>query len=168
MPKAKAKNVGGAPRIKIDMSAFTALCNAQCTEEEIAAALNINKRTIIRRLKEPAFREAWERGRANGRASLRRLQWRSAQGIFRSGPQHGCATPAAVNMQLHLAKHWLGQTEKAALELTGKLDIEDSSADERLDRKLNALAERLRCGAAGSGPKGDEKVSGEPEPGGQT
>jgi hypothetical protein len=86
------------------------LATIGCTKEEAAAVIGCGKRTLEIRLREPDTREAWDNGALMGKVSLRRLQWRHANG----------AGSSAVNMTIHLSKHRLGETDKAAFELTGK------------------------------------------------
>jgi len=136
--KAKGSNdeaATGRPKVKIDRDRLLALAKIQATEEEAAAFFGCTKRTIINRLKEPALLQAWTDGKALGRISLRRRCWHLAH----------MDTSGGVTMAIHLSKHWLGQTERAALELSGPggAPIEVSSARERVTRKLDALSERI-------------------------
>jgi hypothetical protein len=127
---------GGQPPAELDLDAFRQLCVLQCTEEEIAGFFKVNRRTIIRRMKShPEYQEAWDYGKANGRASLRRLQWKHAQG----------AGSGAVQMTIHLSKHWLGESEKSLVEHAGKdggpikterLEIVYINADQRDESKV--------------------------------
>jgi transcriptional regulator with XRE-family HTH domain len=72
-----------------------------CTLEEIAAVVGISKRQLIRREKDPKFLAALERGRAQGRMSLRRAQWKAAMGTD--------TIPANITAQIWLGKQLLGQ-----------------------------------------------------------
>lgn len=132
---ASKKNKGGHPKSVIDLDLFRKLCQMQCTEMELAGFFGVSLRTIKRRVKESEYREAWDYGRAHGRASLRMLMWRHAQRDGSSG----------ATMAIHLSKHWLGMTDKAALELSGKVDgqVEVTSARERVTRKIDAIAQRI-------------------------
>jgi hypothetical protein len=103
------KNKGGRPKIVIDPRVLAQLATIGCTKEEAAAVIGCGKRTLEIRLREPATREAWDNGVLMGKVSLRRLQWRHASG----------AGSSAVNMTIHLSKHRLGETDKAAFELSG-------------------------------------------------
>jgi len=72
----------------------------QCTDKEIAHCLGVSEATLIRRKQDDAaFAETLEHARSNGRMSLRRVQWQSAQA--------GNAT-----MQIWLGKQILGQRDK--------------------------------------------------------
>lgn len=89
----------GRPRKEIDLALVSQLAAIQCTDEEIAAAVGVCLETLIRRKKEPEFLEALEGGKAKGRISLRRTQWKMAQ--------QGNAT-----MAIFLGKNVLGQRDK--------------------------------------------------------
>ncbi len=69
----------GPPKADIDLAVVEQLASIGCTLDEIAAVVGLSKRTLIRREKDAHFLEAIERGRAKGRASLRREQWKAAQ-----------------------------------------------------------------------------------------
>jgi hypothetical protein len=129
---------GGRPPIDIDLDQFEKLCFLQCTAEEIAAFFEVSLSTIRRRLREDEFRARWDKGRAEGTISLRRRMWSTANSPTAQG---------AVQMQIHLSKHWLGMTEKAA-SVDVSVSVEVSSARERVNRKLDELSERLQGGVA--------------------
>ena len=127
---------GRGVKIKIDTEALQNLAKIQCTYAEAAAFFDCDEKTIKRRLStDPQLRECWDRGKELGRISLRRLEWRHAQ----------MATSGGVTMTIHLARQHLGETERAALELSGRVDgtLEVNSARERVGRKLDGLAERI-------------------------
>jgi len=91
---------GGAPIKELDQAAAIRLAQIQCTDKEIAHCLGVHETTLIRRKQEDTeFAEILERARSNGRMSLRRVQWQSAQA--------GNAT-----MQIWLGKQILGQRDK--------------------------------------------------------
>lgn len=142
--KEKAKI--GRPRIEIDLDLLRNLAMCGCSLDEIAAmlrrsGLKVDLRTIKRRMTEPAYRAAHEEGVLVGKATLRSQMFRLAR-----MSQH---PSAATQMCIHLSKHWLGMTDKAALELSGKVDSEVTSYRERVTRKLDALAERIARRVAG-------------------
>lgn len=90
----------GRSRAVIDLEQLAELAGLQCTQEEAAAVLKVDKRTLQRRLvDDPIAAEAWERGRANGRTSLRRIQWKLA---LRGHP----------TMLVWLGKQYLAQRDK--------------------------------------------------------
>jgi hypothetical protein len=148
--------VGGRPRVKIDDEDLLKLAKMQCTYEEAAAFFGCDERTIKRRLQEPKYRSIWDRGLATGKTSIRRLQWRHAAGTGSS----------AVQMTIHLSKHHLGQTDKAAIEHSGRIDstVDMASAKERVSRKLDDLAKRIASRvdgiavAAGAGKVSERSV----------
>ena len=86
------------------VEALAACC---CTFEEIAAYIGWHPATVYRRMKNPksAFAKAYERGAANGRATLRRKQYELAL--------KGNAT-----MQIWLGKQNLGQTDTPQVQMT--------------------------------------------------
>lgn len=77
---AATKSKAGRPQKTLDHNAVKQLAAIQCTDEEIAAALSVSLNTIRRRKQsDPVFAELIEEGRAQGRASLRRIQWQMAK-----------------------------------------------------------------------------------------
>ncbi len=132
----------GRPRIELDKKLFEMLAEAGCSIDEISAmlkrsGLKIDRRTIMRRLQEPDYREAWDQGRLVMKALLRSQMWRLAR---LSAHPH-----VANQMSQFLARHVLGMSEKSALELSGRVDsaVEHSSASERNTRKIDDIAERI-------------------------
>lgn len=100
----------------------------------------IDLRTVKRRLKEPEYHEAWENGVNVGKAKLR-LQMVKQSKLMNS---------AGVSMAQFLAINWLGMTSRS-VEHSGRIDssVEVSSARERVNRKLDSLAERIAGRVAG-------------------
>lgn len=84
----------GRPRLKIDQKLLYELASIHCTNKEIASILGISHDTLVRR-----FAYDLERGREDGKASLRRMQWASAK----SG---------SVAMLVWLGKNLLGQRDR--------------------------------------------------------
>lgn len=73
----------------------------QCTEEEMAAVLDVSADTLERWVKRTygrRFAEVYAEKRAGGKASLRRNQWKLAE----TNP----------TMAIFLGKNYLGQTDK--------------------------------------------------------
>ena len=69
----------GRTKIEIDIEEFEKLCRLHCTQEELAAWFNCSINTIRDRVeKRKEYRDAWARGRAAGRVSLRRAQFAAA------------------------------------------------------------------------------------------
>ena len=95
------KNGGGRPRFNFSdkLSLVRKLASIQCTDEEIAAGIGCSQDTLARgRKREPDLDAAILEGRANGRMSLRRAQYRKAME----------GNPA---MLIWLGKQVLGQRE---------------------------------------------------------
>lgn len=96
------KNLGGRPRLEIDMKELDKLCTLQCTAEEIASWFDCSVDTIENRIKEHSglgFSEYFAKKRGKGKISLRRKQFETAM----SGN---------VTMQIFLGKNYLGQADK--------------------------------------------------------
>jgi hypothetical protein len=93
----------GRPRKKTDERQVFELAKLGCTQYEAASVLGIDHRTFKRRLQEPEFYRAWEKGQAVGAVGLRQLQWKHAKRLDASG----------VAMTIHMSKHRLGEHDKA-------------------------------------------------------
>jgi hypothetical protein len=107
--KPRKSAVKGRPKIVIDLRQLEALAAIHCNFDEMAAVIGCSRRLLLTRMKEEGFQLAVDNAKLKGKVSLRRLQWRHANGVG----------SAAVNMTVHLSKHWLGETDKAAIELSG-------------------------------------------------
>lgn len=104
--KKKGKGGGaGRPRLVIDKDLLEQLAKIQCTMQEIAAVLGCSVDTLERN-----FADVIKKGKDEGKASLRRLQWQGAQD----------GKPA---MLIWLGKQVLAQKETVINELTGELTI---------------------------------------------
>lgn len=75
------------------------LCELQCTHEELATYFRVSTRTIERLASTPTVAEIIERGRALGRISLRRQQFK----LLRKGNS---------TIAIWLGKQMLGQRDK--------------------------------------------------------
>ena len=109
----------GRPRKKTDERQVFALAKLGCTQYEAASVLGIDHRTFKRRLQEPVFYQAWEKGQAVGAVALRQLQWKHAKRTDSSG----------VAMTIHMSKHLLGQNDKAL-----HLNLSEQEVDEIIAR----------------------------------
>jgi hypothetical protein len=140
MARSKPERGPGRPKVEIDPVQLEKLGALHATYDEVAAFFDCEKRTIINRLKEPALQLAYANGKQKGKLNLRRLQLRHAQGTGSS----------AVNMTIHLAKHWLNETDKAAVELTGKgggpIETKNVSPRELIASRIASIAARKRTG----------------------
>jgi hypothetical protein len=66
----------GRKAVPINLADLEKLCAMQCTDVELAAWFRVSLRTIQNRRKQPKFAEHMERGRAQGRMTVRRAQFR--------------------------------------------------------------------------------------------
>jgi hypothetical protein len=144
LPARKRKSkIIGRPPAEIDLKHFRKMCMYQFTVEELAAALKLSKRTLLKKIKQPEYLEAWEQGLADGRVRVKRRGFELME----------IKGSAGVQAWIHMTKHVLGWTDKSAIELShsGRVDsnIEVSSAGERVAAKLNALRERIDRRVAG-------------------
>jgi hypothetical protein len=97
-----------------DLSVVIEMIKIQCTQVEICAVLGISEDTLTRRIIEhniegvSNFAGLYEKHSHEGKASLRRAQWKAAQG-------------GNVTMQIWLGKQLLGQRDQIRqhVELTG-------------------------------------------------
>jgi hypothetical protein len=161
MPKKAAKvepKQERANRIPIDIESLKNLRQIAVTEDEAAAVFGVSRRTIIRRLKQPEYRQAWDDGLALCKVGLKRQMIRHSK----------MANSAGVHATEVLMKHILGWTEKAALEISGRLDsaVEVTTAHERIALKLDTIAERIHgriaalASATGAGRAFGDHVAG--------
>lgn len=143
------KNKGGRPKAKIDLKQVEALAGLQATYPEMAAVLGVSESTVGHKMQQPnsGFCKAYKKGKEKGKISLRRLQWKTAQGqeviafkcrktskvTFASPCTNttqnkclDCSGPIQIlrhqagnpGMQIWLGKQWLEQAEKH--EVAGK------------------------------------------------
>lgn len=104
------ENKVGRPRIELDDEDFgkiVKMAEIMCTQDEICDIYGMSEQTLDERLKERGylnFRDFYKKHCGQGKRSLRRLQWQSAQ-------------DGSVPMQIWLGKNWLGQTDKTETEI---------------------------------------------------
>ena len=110
----------GRKPVEIDLEQLEKLGSLQCTDREIAAFFRCTTRTIEKRRKDPAFKEALERGKALGQISVRRAQMKQLHA--------GSAT-----MGIWLGKQLLGQRDVTPVELTGRNGSEIKFSMEAID-----------------------------------
>jgi hypothetical protein len=102
MPKGHTNNPDGRKPNVIDWPKVEKLCYIQCTGEEIASILGIDYDTLekaIKREHKLCFTDYYKKHAAGGRASLRRMQYKSAE---KGNP----------TMLIWLGKQYLNQTDK--------------------------------------------------------
>lgn len=95
---ARTGNYGGRPKLPFSPTAIYRLSLLGFTTKEIADFLDVSVSTIYRRLREPEFRDAYTKGKANVKISVRRSQFRLAMA-------------GNVRMQIWLGKQFLGQKD---------------------------------------------------------
>jgi hypothetical protein len=100
------RNGAGRKPVHIDLVELEKLCSIQCTDEDLAGFFKVTTRTIENKRKIPQFAEAMARGRANGRISVRRAQFK----LLKKGD------PGTAKW---LGKQYLGQRDITPIELTG-------------------------------------------------
>lgn len=124
------KNKGGRPRKEIDLQTLAQLVRIQCTAEECARFFAVSADTIDLRVKEngyAGFADFFENHSAEGKVSLRRLQWQSAQGARGVAP--------SIAMQIWLGKQVLGQRDRNAVtgDDGGPVKLESTVRDRRYE-----------------------------------
>lgn len=95
------KNKGGRPRKEINQDQFEKLCGIQCTLEEIANIMDCSADTVERwckRTYDLGFADAYKKYSSDGKASLRRIQFRLAE--------------KSAAMAIWLGKQYLGQRDR--------------------------------------------------------
>lgn len=103
---------GGRPVKTIDLKVVEQTASIGCTPDEIAAVCEIGRSTFYDHMRDDeAVRDAIDRGREKGRATLRRLQW---QGAMKGNP----------TMLIWLGKQILKQRDHMAI---SPEDVEDAS-----------------------------------------
>jgi hypothetical protein len=113
----------GRPRKEIDRDQFERFCSILCTEEEIAGFFKCDVRTLerwCRREFGKTFVEVYKIYAANGKMSLRRMQFKLAE--------------KSAAMAIFLGKNLLGQTDYVKME---------SQADGKLAELIDGLKEPI-------------------------
>lgn len=104
------------PHKEIDREQFEKLCKIQCTQKEICNVLNVSDKTLNawckRTYHKKSFSEVFSEKRLEGKASLRRMQFKVAE-------------EGNVTMLVWLGKQWLGQSEKPAKSDESEEEISD-------------------------------------------
>jgi hypothetical protein len=107
---------GGRPAFELSDTDFDKLINMiriQCTQEEICGIFGVTDKTLnvaLNKRGEPGFSELYKKHQDEGKASLRRAQWKAAQ-------------DGNPTMLVWLGKQNLGQRDKQEIEHKGGLNI---------------------------------------------
>jgi hypothetical protein len=122
-----------SPRIGIDLWKLERLGAYYVTVGEAAHVLGVSRSTLTRRLREPEYRRAWNRGRVSVKIAVRRKQLE-------------VALEGSDTMLIWLGKQLLGQTDGPVVEPVrvrepGFLTINLKEFDEALDELLAELME---------------------------
>jgi hypothetical protein len=119
----KRKGAGRRP-VHIDLVQLEKLCSIQCTDEDLAGIFGVTTRTIENKRKKPEYAEAMTRGRAKGRLSVRREQFKLLE---RGNP----------SIAIWLGKQYLGQRDVTPIELSGPNGKQLKISWEVIDEILN-------------------------------
>ncbi len=126
-------------KIEVDPEQVRALARLGCTWDEIAGVLKIARTTLVVRMKEKKFRDAYDQGVAEGDVSLRRAQYDSAM-------------KGKTGMLVWLGKNRLNQADR--VETKNETTIHDgSNAIDKLTGAVDRLASRSGSGDGASGTK---------------
>ena len=105
---------------KEDWASVDYMCSIHCTGEEIAGVLRMDYDTLNRNCKEfkdMSISEYIKEHQNNGKMSLRRAQWKAAEG-------------GNVSMLIWLGKQWLGQKEQTEISVSNNIDDTIREMDE--------------------------------------
>jgi len=126
----------GRPKAEIDLAEVEKLGALHATDQEIADWFHVTRSTITRRKFTKKFRDAVDRGRSQGRVSLRRLQFEAAR----------AGNPAIL---IWLGKQWLHQQQTVGV-------LEDGPAKslfpDWMKRLLSGEADKDEPGSSGRNP----------------
>ena len=122
-----AREGAGRKPIELDLATVESAASIGCTADEIAAVLNIGRQTLFDHInRDPEVQDAIDRGRAKGRATLRRLQWQSAAG-------------GNIAAQIWLGKQMLAQRDRFPEDNTPPPDTTVKPIAERIRDALNEI-----------------------------
>ena len=124
-------------KIEIDPEQVRQLARLGCTWDEIAGVLKIARTTLVVRMREKKFRDAYEQGVAEGDVSLRRAQMDSAM-------------KGKTGMLVWLGKNRLDQVDR--VETKNETTIYDGgNALDKLTGAIDRLASRSGSGDGAEG-----------------
>src|SRR5258706_16389486 len=104
--KKRKRNKGGRPQKDLDREQIEMLSEIQCTMEEIAAVMKVDRDTLENR-----YMSEIENGRQRGKTLLRRAQW------------HKAIVDANPTMQIWLGKVYLNQTDIEGIKQTCEPEV---------------------------------------------
>ncbi len=142
---------GGRPKLIIDYKVVEKLALIQCTQVEISEFLGVSVRTLQRNKE---FCRIYKKGLEDGHSSLRRLQWKTAEGEYlikrttytnRDGSEREEEIFAQPNptMLIWLGKQYLEQVDKQVIaNPIGESFRVEHDAKNKLISVLNRLAAR--------------------------
>lgn len=133
----EGSNRPGRPNAKVDLKELEKICMLNCTDAELAAYFQVSVDTIDRLKKNPEFAEIMQRGKANGKLSLRRSQFRAAM------------EDRNPTMLIWLGKQYLEQDDKQKIEHTGKdggAILTKHLSDEELEKRIRELTDKNGTG----------------------
>jgi len=124
-------------KIEIDPEQVRQLARLGCTWDEIAGVLKIARTTLVVRMREKKYRDAYEQGVAEGDVSLRRAQYDSAM-------------KGKTGMLVWLGKNRLDQVDR--VETKNETTIYDGgNALDKLSGAIDRLASRSGSGDGAEG-----------------
>ena len=124
-------------KIEIDPEQVRQLARLGCTWDEIAGVLKIARTTLVVRMREKKYRDAYEQGVAEGDVSLRRAQYDSAM-------------RGKTGMLVWLGKNRLDQVDR--VETKNETTIYDGgNALDKLSGAIDRLASRSGSGDGAEG-----------------
>ena len=108
--------MAGRPKIQLDYGLIEKLASIMCTQEEIATFIGCDVRTLQR---DEEFCRIYKKGQENGKMSLRRMQFKSAE-------------QGKVPMQIWLGKQYLNQRDRQEIvaEVDNKNNYQELSIEE--------------------------------------
>jgi hypothetical protein len=110
--------MAGRPPKPIDYALVEKMAHIGCTDEEIATLIGFTEEGFRKRKqRDKELVGSLEKGRKGGKMSLRRMQWKSAEG-------------GNVTAQIWLGKQMLGQRDKQEMEHSGDVTLTVKYADE--------------------------------------
>jgi len=112
---------GGRPPKDIDLEEIERMARTFCTEAEIAYVVGLRPDSFSHRKgREPELAQAIEKGRADGRRSLRQKQYVMAMN-------------GNVTMLIWLGKQYLDQSDRHEIKAAGIRTVEDLTDEELLE-----------------------------------